>query len=400
MTSKSIDDEEKKLENELFDQFKDINPNDLIRGKTPDDINERCFKLVQIYMTNNDQWKRLCKTTNDLNVRRITGGMTNQLYYVGLKNGINEIDNDAITIKFYQSKHFKKDIINGDTDDERLNDTIISIIISEQGIGPKVFGILSDGIIQSYHEHEQFRPKHQHNDRLLKKLAYLLAKLNNLDIPIAKDKFYLIDILTSYIHEGYRHHDVLSLAKEFNLRYLLENDFLAEMDWFDSFIRYYLDQCPMVFNHNDFRGNNIMVLKDSDEILLCDFEYSSYGFRGYDLASFLMEWDRNFLNFEDTSLPSDDVVEKFIQFYIEGWEQIDPGYSTREENSCQKIMNETKIGYLFVLIHIMGVTLHQKEEIIASLQFDPKKISIGVNFMFKRYLDFKNLLIEEKIIDY
>ena len=235
---------------------------------------------------------------------------------------------------------------------------------------------------------------------MLKKLAYLLAKLNNLDIPIAKDKFYLIDILTSYIHEGYRHHDVSSLAKEFNLRYLLENDFLAEMDWFDSFIRYYLDQCPMVFNHNDFRGNNIMVLKDSEEILFCDFEYSSYGFRGYDLASFLMEWDRNFLNFEDTSLPSDDVVEKFIQFYIEGWEQIDPGYSTREENSCQKIMNETKIGYLFVLIHIMGVTLHQKEEIIASLQFDPKKISIGVNFIFKRYLDFKNLLIEEKIIDY
>ena len=235
---------------------------------------------------------------------------------------------------------------------------------------------------------------------MLKKLAYLLAQLNNLDIPIAKDKFYLLDIITSYSHEGYRRHNVSSLAKELNLRYLLENDFLAEMDWFDSFIRHYLDQCPMVFNHNDFRGSNIMVLKDSEEMLLCDFEYSSYGFRGNDIATFLMEWDRNFLDFDDTGLPSDDVIEKFIQLYLEGWEQIDPGYSTRAENSCQKIMNETKIGCLFVLINIMAVTLHQKESIFADIPFEPKKIITGVNFMFKRYLNFKNLLIEEKIIDY
>ena len=147
MSSSVIDDEEKKVEDELFEKYRNLIPEELFRGTTPDDIGEQCFKLAKIYMANNNDWRRLCRTRDDLNIRRITGGLTNQLYYVGLKNHSDETNN-AITIKFYQSKHFKKD----DNDDERLNDTIISIIMSERGLGPKVFGIIPNGIIQSYHE--------------------------------------------------------------------------------------------------------------------------------------------------------------------------------------------------------------------------------------------------------
>ncbi|XP_027203459.2 choline/ethanolamine kinase-like [Dermatophagoides pteronyssinus] len=395
MSSSVIDDEEKKVEDELFEKYKNLIPEELFRGTTPDDIGEQCFKLAKIYMANNNDWRRLCRTKDDLNIRRITGGLTNQLYYVGLKNHSDETNN-AITIKFYQSKHFKKD----DNDDERLNDTIISIIMSERGLGPKVFGIIPNGIIQSYHEHERFSPKYQQNDRLLRKLAHCLAQLNSLDIPIAKDKFNLLDIVINYIHDGYHRINVSSSAKELNLTGLLENDFLAEMDWFYSFMEQYDNQCPMVFCHNDFRSSNIMVLKDNEELLICDFEYGAYGFRGYDLATFLIEWDRNLFDFQNINLPSDDVLEKFIRFYLEGWDQIDPGYSTKAENSCQKIMNETKIGYFFCLVVFMGVTLNQKEAVIDNFEYDPKQICIGVNYMFKQYLNVKNSLIKEKIIQF
>ncbi|OTF72615.1 Choline/ethanolamine kinase-like protein, partial [Euroglyphus maynei] len=133
------------------------------------------------------------------------------------------------------------------------------------------------------------------------------------------------------------------------------------MDWFESFMRKYSDQCPMVFNHNDFRSTNIMVLKDSEEILFCDFEYCSYGFRGYDFVTFLMEWDKDIFQLDDINLPSDDVIEKFIQLYIEGCDQIDPGYSARAENSCQKIMNDVKIQWLYFLFAFMAISLHQNE---------------------------------------
>ena len=50
---------------------------------------------------------------------------------------------------------------------------------------------------------------------------------------------------------------------------------------------------PVVFSHNDINTGNILV-KDvqecSDPVVLIDYEFSSYNYRGFDLANHFNEW--------------------------------------------------------------------------------------------------------------
>lgn len=53
-----------------------------------------------------------------------------------------------VTIKFYQKKHFRLP----DGNHERLTDTVIGLLCSQTEVGPKVYGIFDDGIIQGYYK--------------------------------------------------------------------------------------------------------------------------------------------------------------------------------------------------------------------------------------------------------
>ena len=46
----------------------------------------------------------------------------------------------------------------------------------------------------------------------------------------------------------------------------------------------------IVFSHNDFQENNVMIWdEDKTRLTLIDFEYSNLNFRGYDIASYVNE---------------------------------------------------------------------------------------------------------------
>ena len=72
---------------------------------------------------------------------------------------------------------------------------------------------------------------------------------------------------------------------------------VAKID-FESEIEYLLGVIlslnpPVVFSHNDINTGNILVkedLKDSDPVVLIDYEFASYNYRGFDLANHFNEW--------------------------------------------------------------------------------------------------------------
>ena len=136
------------------DIFKNLKEEDLIRGTTPDDIEKRCLELCQTYI--GGSWSQVKNIKTDITVSRIAGGLTNQLYRVQLNESVNRIPNAIysneprdVAIKLYQAKHMKT---YHQDDDERLNDIIVLTILSEVKIGPKVYGIFSDGVIQEFVE--------------------------------------------------------------------------------------------------------------------------------------------------------------------------------------------------------------------------------------------------------
>ena len=48
---------------------------------------------------------------------------------------------------------------------------------------------------------------------------------------------------------------------------------------------------PVVFCHNDMQEGNILIRQDSKpELVIIDFEYCSYNYRGFDVANHFSEW--------------------------------------------------------------------------------------------------------------
>lgn len=130
--------------------FDNLKPEEIKRGETPADISKRCLEVVKVYLAGS--WLN-ATSEEDITVTRITGGLTNQIYRVQLKDSVPRTDSEDgdiatdVAIKFYMAKL----IANFNVEDgERLSDTIVLTILSELGLGPKVYGIFKDGFVQEY----------------------------------------------------------------------------------------------------------------------------------------------------------------------------------------------------------------------------------------------------------
>lgn len=53
---------------------------------------------------------------------------------------------------------------------------------------------------------------------------------------------------------------------------------------------------PVVFSHNDMQEGNILLRLNTakPELVLIDFEYCSYNYRGFDIANHFVEWQYDY----------------------------------------------------------------------------------------------------------
>ena len=126
----------------------DFDKIEMVSGGTPKDIEEKCLNLCKDYLSGN--WCQ--QTIETVEVRRITGGLLNQLYYIGIRKPDNNSNIPQETaIKFYGD--FRPNFNSEEEDNNsRLKDQIISLLFSERNIGPKIYGIFENGQIQKFYK--------------------------------------------------------------------------------------------------------------------------------------------------------------------------------------------------------------------------------------------------------
>ena len=372
------------------EDFTTISKDKLVRGDTPADIEARCLSLVQSYI--GGSWANATSPA-DITVQRISGGFTNQLYHVQLKESVpraanpvyqDEEEPTEVAIKLYQSKHMKT--YHAD-DPERLNDTVVLNVMSQTGLGPKVYGIFADGFIQAYHRHEQLRARHQADPALRRQLMLLLAKIAHLQVPIRKTANVVLETAGEYVAYGYEHFQVQALAEELNLAHLKVTDIRAEHRELMGKIRQL--NGPLVFSHYDFRGNNLMVVTNEKEngnkkILSVDLEFACYGTRGYDLACiFLESGQAEFLDMASPP-PTDETLQEYVRLYIEACEEVVPGYSKLEINSFEQHLKEARLMVLANKLFLVAFLIGQREALIATVPLDRKKnlVRIGIFYCY------------------
>ena len=196
------------------------------------------------------------------------------------------------------------------------------------------------------------------NNDLMDKLAIKLAKFHALTPPMDKKKnWLLLDFVDDLEHfSDKRIVGQKELFEGYELNALLGRDIKNELQWIAKKVVDF--ESPIVFCHNDFRMENTLLTEDN-ELILSDFDFSHYGYRGYDLAMFFNGFHKivdNKWEFKDES-----VIKQFIAFYVEQCEQIyGTEYSVNESNSVEHLLNETKL--FLIVVQLFGVKWFVKNE--------------------------------------
>ena len=123
----------------------DLNNVELIKGETPEDINDKCLKLCQDYLAGD--W--IEQTIDTIQVKRVSGGMTNQLYHCAITTpNLSSKTPQEVAIRLYGTKFWEP---TGTEGNERLPDVIICTMVSQNKLGPHVYGMFEGGQILKYY---------------------------------------------------------------------------------------------------------------------------------------------------------------------------------------------------------------------------------------------------------
>lgn len=282
-------------------------------------------------------WKKI--TANDIAIKRISGGLSNWLYQVTLvKNGV-KAEPAQVLLRLYGQTHGERAL------ESLITDSVIFTLLSERGLGPRLHGIFPGGRIEEYIPARPLKTHELRDSRLSMLIAEKMAQVHAMNVPINKEPRWLWDTISRWLQN----------VDESNLKEnkpnnpleekLYKYDLHAEMIWLRGFLTKL--RSPVVFCHNDMQEGNILLREDSAEpkLVLIDFEYCSYNYRGFELANHFVEWvydytyDRhpNFIANKEKQ-PTREQMLAFIQHYL----KCLPTYNPTAEVNYEAILSEIK----------------------------------------------------------
>ncbi|XP_052758111.1 choline/ethanolamine kinase isoform X2 [Galleria mellonella] len=364
-------------------------------------------------------WKSV--DPSQLVFRRISGGLSNFLYYVALPDDASKLggytrresspdaepDGEPETLA---SRLAKKNLarsnsfsieepkkvllrIYGQVHGERAMDAIVTesvifTLLSERRLGPKLHGVFSGGRIEEYIPARPLLSKELSDPAISMKIAEKMAAIHSMDVPLSKEPNWLWKTMAKWL-KTVREERLSSTNHGKNeqeqqvIKKLKSVDYEKEIEWLKKFIA--TIDSPVVFCHNDMQKGNILLLEDvvqstgdedvsvyvqtydtdspksnkennhtktsfetmtqyedqntSDSIIshmsdsgepklvLIDFEYCAYNYRGFDIANHFQEWMYDYNNpeypFYDEVLenyPTLEQKEIFIKEYLKHYQ--------------------------------------------------------------------------------
>ena len=224
--------------------------------------------------------------------------------------------------------------------------------------------------------------KEQNDSKLIITLMEKLARIHAMEVPIKKSRDWILDYFDDCFDLANERFDVKDLIEKSQSLTLLKFDLGEEIQWLKTAIKG-IDS-PKVFSHNDFRGCNVMIT-ETDGILLCDFEVSCYGFRGFDFGAFFIEWDRSWGDWDMTvEFPSDETLKPFINAYIEESVKLKgKAFIEDERNSLQHILKEVKVLSLAELMFLIVLFLQLQDSFINGIPLDKIKTMVRHKIFLK-----------------
>jgi len=206
-----------------------------------------------------------------------------------------------------------------------------------------------------------------------------------MNVPIKKTGNWIFDTFDNSYELAKERFDLKELYEKYNCQTLNKYDLEQEIQWLKE--RVLETNSPTLFCHNDFRVNNIMVIESdnqnkndiNEKIVLCDFEYSSYSFRGVDFGTIFALWGKNWADFfKSHDFPDDSLIKPFISAYIEESIKLHgKEFSENKLNSMEQILREVKVFALVSEMFLVTMILKSNES-LDDKPFDKSQPMVGI----------------------
>ncbi|XP_044579530.1 choline kinase alpha isoform X2 [Cotesia glomerata] len=285
-------------------------------------------------------WKHV--NADNIVFKHISGGLSNWVYNVQLPEGTTPLRGEPrqVLLRIYGQTHGERAM------ESIITESVIFTLLSERKLGPKLHGVFPGGRIEEYIPARPLLTKELADPELSAMTAEKMALLHMMQVPINKEPTWLWDTMAKWRTSA---EEVLKNVEEVDthlmkhIEYVKSINFSAEIAWFRSLVSQ--QKYPIVFCHNDMQEGNILLRQNTRkrELVIIDFEYCSYNYRGFDLANHFVEWQYDytaeeypFFHERKGAGPTDEQKLHFIRSYLKSTGKE----GTTEEN---RLMEEVKV---------------------------------------------------------
>ncbi|XP_037110062.1 choline/ethanolamine kinase isoform X1 [Syngnathus acus] len=255
------------------------------------DTKERAFAWCRDFLSG--AWKTI--QIMDFQISIVSGGLSNLLYLCSLPDHVPSVEEEPrqVLLRIYGA------ILQGV--DSLVLESVMFAILAERTLGPKLYGIFPQGRLEQYFPNTRMRTNQLSDVDISAEIATKMARFHKMVMPFNKEPTWLFGTINKYMDQVLtltftrdthvkKYQKLMKLNLEMELKNLRK--LLAETP------------SPVVFCHNDVQegfctsgvsAGNVLILHNGDQtstdrLMLIDFEYSSYNYRGFDFGNHFCEW--------------------------------------------------------------------------------------------------------------
>ncbi|XP_043979487.1 choline kinase alpha isoform X2 [Gambusia affinis] len=323
---------------------------ELVRPEQPDlETRRKAYLWCREFL--HGAWKGLAE--EDFEITIIRGGLSNKLFLCSLPDSLDSVGDEprSILLRLYGA------ILQGA--EAMVLESVMFAILAERELGPKLYGIFPQGRLEQYVPSRKLDTCELSDPSISTEVAQKMARFHGMRMPFNKEPKWLFGTMEKYLSQVMR----LNFTRESHLRRfnsMLAYNLPQEMETLKLLLE--STHSPVVFCHNDCQEGNILLLKgrhssDKQKLMLIDFEYSSYNYRGFDIGNHFCEWmydytceEFPFFKVDTQNYPSKAQQLHFIEGYLR---ESDQGFDNLSTEHQMKLKEE-----LYVEVNRFSLASH------------------------------------------
>ncbi|XP_073435414.1 choline/ethanolamine kinase isoform X1 [Dendrobates tinctorius] len=256
------------------------------RLELSEELRRRAHSLCREYLRG--AWRSI--GPEQMRVSVVSGGLSNLLYKCSLADTVQTQSTEPrqVLLRLYGA------ILQGV--DSLVLESVMFAILAERSLGPHLYGVFPQGRLEEYIPSRRLVTPELSVPEISSEIAQKLARFHMMEMPFNKEPVWLFKTMEMYLSQiSSLSFTQAALVEKFNKlkSFHLEEEMKSLKVLLES------TPSPVVFCHNDVQEGNILLLSSrtshpSDKLMLIDFEYSSYNYRGFDMGNHFCEWVYNY----------------------------------------------------------------------------------------------------------